>query len=111
MEYFSRAELTKSYGNNKLYIGGVGVDYEEPIIETYKKEHDSIMDILNLGLSIPLMYYSKPNKNNRSSIKNSYDSSIVNESLHNHLLGLLNNKSFTKKNRNYIKKTRKQRYS
>ena len=48
MEYFSRAELTKSYGNNKLYIGGVGVDYEEPIIETYKKEHDSIMDILNL---------------------------------------------------------------
>ena len=34
MEYFSRNELTKSYGNNKLYIGGVGVDYEEPIIET-----------------------------------------------------------------------------
>ena len=36
MEYFSKSELTKSYDNGKLYVGGYSVDLDEPNIQTYK---------------------------------------------------------------------------
>ena len=109
MEYFSKSELTKSYDNGKLYVGGYSVDLDEPNIQTYKNDTDSIMDILNLGLSIPLIYYtnSNSNSNNKSYIKNTYDNSVINESLHNKLIGILNSNSKTKKNKKYNKKTRK----
>ena len=111
MEYFSKSELTKSYDNGKLYVGGYSVDLDEPNIQTYKNDTDSIMDILNLGLSIPLLYYTKSNTNNKSYINNTYDSSVINESLHNKLIGIVNSKSKTKKNKNYKKKTRKCYYN
>tara|TARA_X000000950_G_scaffold38454_1_gene41078 strand:- start:357 stop:698 length:342 start_codon:yes stop_codon:yes gene_type:complete len=112
MEYFSKSELTKSYDNGKLYIGGYSMELEEPNLETYKNDSDSIMDILNLGLSIPLLYYSKSkNKNNNNSyVKNTYNNSVIEEPLHNKLLGLLNNTSKTKKNKNYNKKTKRRVY-
>tara|TARA_A100001011_G_C14124869_1_gene762879 strand:+ start:94 stop:444 length:351 start_codon:yes stop_codon:yes gene_type:complete len=114
MEYFSKSELTKSYDNGKLYVGGYSVDLDEPNIQTYKNDTDSIMDILNLGLSIPLIYYtnSNSNSNNKSYIKNTYDNSVINESLHNKLIGIVNKSSSkTKKNKNYSKKTKKNYYN
>ena len=107
MEYFSKSELTKSYDNGKLYVGGYSVELDEPNIQTYKNETDSIMDILNLGLSIPLIYYTKSNTNNKPYIKNTYDNSVIDEPLHNKLIGILNSNSKTKKNKKYNKKTRK----
>tara|TARA_Y100000816_G_scaffold195362_1_gene142751 strand:- start:716 stop:1057 length:342 start_codon:yes stop_codon:yes gene_type:complete len=108
MEYFSKNQLTKSYHDGKLYVGGYSLDLDEPNIQTYKNDTDDIMDILNLGLSVPLIYYSKSNNNNeKSNIKNTYDNSVVNESLHNKLLGILNKSTKTKKNKKYNKKTRK----
>ena len=107
MEYFSKSELTKSYDNGKLYVGGYSVDLDEPNIQTYKKDTDSIMDILNLGLSIPLIYYTKSNSNNKSCITNTYDNSVINETLHNKLICILNSNSKTKKNKKYNKKTKK----
>lgn len=110
MEYFSKNELTKYYDNKKLYVGGYSVNFDEPNIQTYKKDYDSIMDIINLGLSIPLIYYSNSNNNNntnKSYIKNTYENSVISESLHNKLIGILKNNSKTKKNKKYYKKTRK----
>ena len=110
MEYFSKSELTKFYDNGKLHVGGYSVELDEPNLETYKNDSDNIMDILNLGLSIPLLYYSKSNNNKKSYIKNTYENSVIDEPLHNKLLGLLNKNSKTKKKKNYNRKTKRRLY-
>jgi hypothetical protein len=105
MNYLCKSELAKSYCNKDLYIGGYKVEKDEPNFET-DINNNYINEIFNLGLTVPLMYYSSSN-DHKSTINNKYDNSVVNESLHNKLLGILTNKSYTKKNKCYIKKTRK----
>ena len=97
MEYFKSGDLLKLHKNKKTLIGG------------YKVNTDNDDDIFN-DLFIPGFFY-KVNHNDSlsSTIINSTD--VVNESLHNRLLGLLNTNNLTRKKRSdTLKKTRRKRH-
>tara|TARA_Y100000741_G_scaffold48821_1_gene33573 strand:- start:107 stop:430 length:324 start_codon:yes stop_codon:yes gene_type:complete len=104
MEYFKERDLAKLSKNNKTYIGGYAINCKDynVILDT-----DEIINTFNGNLVIPNMYFKVDSKTNNDYQNKNYDTNIVSESLHNRLLGMLSNNNKTKKNKNYLKKTKK----
>lgn len=96
MEYFKNNDLVKLHKNKKTLIGGYAINTDTD-------------NLLN-NLVIPGLFYKI---NDNESMHNIFINSpeVVNESLHNRLLGLLNSNNLTKKNRkSNTKGTRRKRH-
>lgn len=101
MEYFKKEDLLKLHKNKKTLIGGYKINTDND--DMNDKMNDDMNDDMN-DLFIPGFFYKL---NHTDSISNTIlnCTDVVNESLHNRLLGLLNSNNLTKKNRsNNLKK-------
>ena len=103
MEYFKKNDLLKLHKNKKTLIGGYKINTDNDDI------NDDMNDDMN-DLFIPGFFYKINHTDSISNTILNY-TDVVNESLHNRLLGLLNSNNLTKKNRsNNLKKTRRKRH-
>ena len=107
MNYHKR-ELLKIIRDGKTLIGGYEVDCNKHEIQTKPLENaKNLLDLLNIGYAVPLLYYNETT-DNKPFVKNISESQVIKDQLHDRLLDVLNRKNKTKKNRiKRINKTKK----